>query len=70
MPRYHLASSWAPSVPELRARLTPPFQPLLRVFEAKYYWDDVYNAFVERNGIDVPRLGSGLFIVQGVMLPS
>jgi NADH-quinone oxidoreductase subunit L len=34
--------------PELRARLATPLRPLLRVFEAKYYWDHAYDGFVRR----------------------
>jgi len=34
--------------PGARASLAGPLRPALRVFEAKYYWDDVYNGFVRR----------------------
>ena len=34
--------------PEVRAVLARPFRPALRVFAAKYYWDEVYDAFVRR----------------------
>jgi NADH-quinone oxidoreductase subunit L len=36
------------SMPELRASLAAPLRPLLRLFAAKYYFDDVYDAFVRR----------------------
>jgi NADH-quinone oxidoreductase subunit L len=32
--------------PPVRAKLAAPLRPLLRVFAAKYWFDDVYNAFV------------------------
>jgi NADH-quinone oxidoreductase subunit L len=34
------------AVPSVRSRLAPAFRPALRVFEAKFYWDDVYGALV------------------------
>ena len=36
------------SMPDLRASLAKPLRPALRLFAAKYYFDDVYNAFVRR----------------------
>ena len=36
------------SMPELRTSLARALRPALRVFDAKYYFDDVYNAFVRR----------------------
>ena len=36
------------AMPELRAGVASALRPALRVFSAKYYWDDVYNAFVRR----------------------
>ena len=36
------------SMPELRASLARALRPALRVFDAKYYFDDVYDAFVRR----------------------
>jgi NADH-quinone oxidoreductase subunit L len=36
------------SMPELRTSLAAALRPALRVFGAKYYFDDVYNAFVRR----------------------
>ncbi len=36
------------SMPDLRASLARALRPALRVFDAKYYFDDVYNAFVRR----------------------
>ena len=36
------------SMPDLRAPLARALGPALRVFDAKYYFDDVYNAFVRR----------------------
>jgi NADH-quinone oxidoreductase subunit L len=36
------------SMPELRASLGRALRPALRVFEAKYWFDDVYDAFVRR----------------------
>jgi len=40
------------AMPELRASLARPLRPLLRVFAAKYFFDDVYNAFVRRVVVD------------------
>jgi NADH-quinone oxidoreductase subunit L len=50
------------AMPELRAGLASTFRPALRVFAAKYYWDDVYNGFVRR----VVVRGSDLVLWQGV----
>jgi NADH-quinone oxidoreductase subunit L len=36
------------SRPGLRESLAGAFRPAQRLFEAKYYWDDVYNGFVRR----------------------
>jgi NADH-quinone oxidoreductase subunit L len=36
------------SMPHLRAPLASALRPALRVFRAKYYFDDVYDAFVRR----------------------
>jgi NADH-quinone oxidoreductase subunit L len=36
------------SLPELRASLAKALRPALRLFGAKYFFDDVYNAFVRR----------------------
>ena len=36
------------SMPDLRASLASALRPALRVFEAKYWFDDVYDAFVRR----------------------
>ena len=36
------------SMPDLRASVKAALRPALRVFEAKYFFDDVYNAFVRR----------------------
>jgi NADH-quinone oxidoreductase subunit L len=36
------------SMPDLRASLARPLRPALRVFGAKYFFDDVYDAFVRR----------------------
>jgi NADH-quinone oxidoreductase subunit L len=36
------------AMPELRAAVAAPLRPLLRVFSAKYWFDDVYNGFVRR----------------------
>jgi NADH-quinone oxidoreductase subunit L len=43
------------ALPELRARFAATLRPALRVFEAKYYWDDVYDGFVRRVVIDGSR---------------
>jgi NADH-quinone oxidoreductase subunit L len=54
------------SMPHLRAPLASALRPALRVFRAKYYFDDVYNAFVRRvvvGGSDVvlwKRMDAGL----------
>ena len=40
------------SSPGVRAKLAVPLRPLLRVFAAKYWFDDVYNAFVSRVVVD------------------
>jgi NADH-quinone oxidoreductase subunit L len=50
------------ALPELRAGLASTLRPALRVFEAKYYWDDVYNGFVRR----VVVRGSELVLWEGV----
>jgi NADH-quinone oxidoreductase subunit L len=36
------------SMPDLRARVARPLRPALRVFSARYFFDDVYNGFVRR----------------------
>jgi NADH-quinone oxidoreductase subunit L len=36
------------SMPDLRASLASTLRPALRVFRAKYFFDDVYDAFVRR----------------------
>ena len=36
------------SMPELRASVKAALRPALRVFEAKYFFDDVYDGFVRR----------------------
>jgi NADH-quinone oxidoreductase subunit L len=36
------------SMPDLRASLASALRPALRVFRAKYFFDDVYDAFVRR----------------------
>jgi NADH-quinone oxidoreductase subunit L len=36
------------SMPDVRASLKRALSPLLRVFERKYFFDDVYDGFVER----------------------
>jgi NADH-quinone oxidoreductase subunit L len=38
--------------PGVRAKLAAPLRPLLRVFAAKYWFDDVYNTFVRRVVVD------------------
>jgi NADH-quinone oxidoreductase subunit L len=43
------------SMPELRAGVASALRPALRVFAAKYYWDEVYNGFVRRVVIDGSR---------------
>ena len=40
------------SNPRVRASLAAPLRPLLRVFAAKYWFDDVYDAFVRRVVVD------------------
>jgi NADH-quinone oxidoreductase subunit L len=50
------------TMPELRAGVASALRPALRVFAAKYYWDDVYNAFVRR----VVVRGSELVLWEGV----
>jgi NADH-quinone oxidoreductase subunit L len=50
------------AMPELRASLAAPLRPLLRLFAAKYFFDDVYNAFVRR----VVVKGSAGFLWQRV----
>ena len=50
------------AMPELRASLATPLRPLLRLFAAKYFFDDVYNAFVRR----VVVAGSAGFLWQRV----
>jgi hypothetical protein len=44
-----------------------PFFNLYWVFRAFGGYAGQYNAFIERNGINVPRLSGGLFIVQAVL---
>jgi NADH-quinone oxidoreductase subunit L len=44
------------SMPQLRAGIASALRPALRVFSAKYYWDDVYNAFVRRVVVDGSRV--------------
>jgi NADH-quinone oxidoreductase subunit L len=36
------------SMPDLRASLAPALRPALRLFRAKYFFDDVYDGFVRR----------------------
>jgi NADH-quinone oxidoreductase subunit L len=43
------------SMPDLRVSLKRALSPLLRVFEAKYWFDDVYNGFVRRVVVDGSR---------------
>ncbi|MFN8090721.1 MAG: NADH-quinone oxidoreductase subunit L [Vicinamibacteria bacterium] len=43
------------SMPDVRASVKRAVAPLLRVFEAKYWFDDVYNGFVDRVVIDGSR---------------
>jgi NADH-quinone oxidoreductase subunit L len=50
------------ALPEVRARVASALRPALRVFSAKYYWDDVYNAFVRR----VVVRGSELVLWEGI----
>lgn len=44
-----------------------PFFNFYWVFRAFGAYAGQYNAFIQRNGINVPRLGGALFIVQAVM---
>jgi NADH-quinone oxidoreductase subunit L len=50
------------SMPELRASLARALRPALRVFSAKYFFDDVYNAFVRRVVVG----GSDVVLWKGV----
>jgi NADH-quinone oxidoreductase subunit L len=50
------------SMPELRASLAGALRPALRVFSAKYFFDDVYNAFVRRVVVE----GSDAVLWKGV----
>ncbi len=50
------------AMPELRAGIASAFRPALRLFSAKYYWDDVYDAFVRR----VVVRGSELVLWEGI----
>jgi len=43
------------ALPGARASIASSLRPALRIFAAKYYWDDVYNAFVRRVVIDGSR---------------
>jgi NADH-quinone oxidoreductase subunit L len=43
------------SMPELRQGLASALAPALRIFRAKYYWDEVYNGFVRRVVVDGSR---------------
>ena len=43
------------SMPDLRAGVASALRPALRVFRAKYYWDEVYNGFVRRVVVDGSR---------------
>jgi NADH-quinone oxidoreductase subunit L len=43
------------SMPELRAGVASALRPALRVFDAKYYWDEVYDGLVRRVVIDGSR---------------
>jgi NADH-quinone oxidoreductase subunit L len=62
------------SRPGLRAKIAAPLRPLLNVFAAKYWFDDVYNAFVSRvvvdgsEGLLWKRVDAGLIdgLVNGV----
>jgi NADH-quinone oxidoreductase subunit L len=42
-------------MPDLRRGLASALGPALRVFRAKYYWDDVYDGFVRRVVVDGSR---------------
>jgi NADH-quinone oxidoreductase subunit L len=50
------------AVPAVRSRLASAFRPVLRVFEAKFYWDDVYGAFVRRGVVG----GSDALLWKGI----
>jgi len=50
------------SMPDLRASLARALRPALRVFSAKYFFDDVYNAFVRRVVVG----GSDVVLWKGV----
>ena len=43
------------AMPELRTGIASALRPALRVFRAKYYWDEVYNGFVQRVLVDGSR---------------
>ena len=43
------------SMPDVRASVKRAIAPLLRVFEARYWFDDVYDGFVDRVVIDGSR---------------
>jgi NADH-quinone oxidoreductase subunit L len=43
------------AMPDMRASLKRPLAPLLRVFEAKYWFDHVYDGFVRRVVVDGSR---------------
>jgi NADH-quinone oxidoreductase subunit L len=43
------------AMPDVRASLKRALSPLLRVFEAKYWFDDVYDGFVGRVVVDGSR---------------
>ncbi len=43
------------SMPDVRASVKRAVAPLLRVFEARYWFDDAYNGFVDRVVIDGSR---------------
>jgi NADH-quinone oxidoreductase subunit L len=43
------------SMPDVRASLKRALSPLLRVFAAKYWFDDVYDGFVRRVVVDGSR---------------
>jgi NADH-quinone oxidoreductase subunit L len=50
------------AMPELRTRFASALGPALRVFEARYYWDVLYNGFVRRVVVN----GSRVFLWQRV----
>ncbi len=50
------------AMPGLRVGIASALRPALRVFGAKYYWDEVYNGFVRRVVID----GSRVFLWERV----